>query len=98
MPTRLERQALLASLSSVGAATAAASVQATLRQMLARHRFSYRHLLCEAVPALRPLLPLPEPLGPGLRLPVRKAAPEASQPRLTPMLRSDGTSISSQPP
>lgn len=102
LPTRLERLALLASVASLlGArspAAAASPPQATLRRVLARQRFSYRHLLCEAVPALRSLLPLPEPLSPGLRLPARAAASEPAQPRLTPMLRSDGTSISSQPP
>lgn len=102
LPTRLERLALLSSVAhllGVGSAAApASSPRATLRQVLARQRFSYRHLLCEAVPALRSLLPRPEPLSPGLRLPTRAAAREASQSRPTPMLRSDGTSISSQPP
>ncbi|HTV17281.1 MAG TPA: sulfotransferase [Polyangiaceae bacterium] len=67
VPTRLERRALLESLSRPGA---------TLRQMFARHRYSYRHLLCEAVPELRSLLPLPAPLSPGLRLPARRDAAE----------------------
>jgi len=75
VPTRLERLALRASLRGSGASDApdAGSPVPTLRQMLARQRFSYRHLLCEAMPALRPLLPVPEPLSPGLRLPVRGA-------------------------
>lgn len=72
LPTRLERLALLSSLSHPGA---------TLRQMLARHGFSYRHLLCEAVPELRSLLPLPVPLSPGLRLPPRREARAAASER-----------------
>ena len=65
LPTRLERLGLL---DDPRRATL------TLRQMLARQRFSFRHLLCEAVPALRPFLPLPAPLSPGLRLPPRREA------------------------
>jgi hypothetical protein len=78
LPTRLERLALLASaLGALGAGTgpdAPSPARATLRQMLARQRFSYRHLLCEAVPELRSLLPVPESLSAGLRLPARKGA------------------------
>jgi hypothetical protein len=75
LPTRLERRAWLASLASVlragSLADAPSAARATLAQMLARQRFSFRHLMLEAVPELRSLLPLPEPLSPGLRLPAR---------------------------
>lgn len=89
-PTRLERLALAASL-GLGRprvpAGARPSTRATLRHMLARLRFSYRHLLCEALPSLRARLPLPAPLSPGLALPALAApAPEsplAPRPRLT---------------
>jgi len=79
-PTRLERLALMASLGllrSEAPASPRPGTRATLRQMLARLRFSYRHLLCEALPGLRARLPLPLPLGPGLSLPARAVAPNA---------------------
>jgi hypothetical protein len=79
-PTRLERLALAASL-GVGRSVAPASPRpgtgATLRQMFARQRFSYRHLLCEALPGLRARLPLPVPLSLGLSLPAATTAPNA---------------------
>lgn len=78
LPSRLERLALWASLASRPSAGARPSpARATLRNMLARQRFSYRHLLCEAVPALRAFLPLPERLSPGLRLPPRSGTTAA---------------------
>jgi hypothetical protein len=65
-----------------------AQLRATLRQVLERQRYSYRHLLCELVPAVRAHLPLPEPLSPGLSLPTPTAptatAPGACQPRRRP--------------
>ncbi len=74
VPTRLERLALAGCLGR-GAASAkhhpGRAALLTLRHMLARQRFSYRHLMCEAFPALRARLPLPEPLSPGLALPRR---------------------------
>jgi hypothetical protein len=79
-PTRLERLALAASL-GIGRSEAPASprpgTRATLRQMFARQRFSYRHLLCEALPGLRARLPLPVPLSLGLSLPAAATAPNA---------------------
>jgi hypothetical protein len=76
VPTRVERLALTESLRRSAApepaATSGASgLRATLRQIFARQRYSYRHLLCERVPSLRARLPLPEPLSPGLSLPSR---------------------------
>lgn len=75
LPTRLERLSLAASLREAAAQPASSrrSAVAALRHVVARHRFCYRHLFCEAFPGLRPFLPLPEPLGPGLRLPARQA-------------------------
>jgi hypothetical protein len=74
LPTRLERMAFAARWSGSGDSAgptmgARPSARATLEQMLARQRFSYRHLLCEAVPSLRARLPLPAALGAGLSLP-----------------------------
>jgi hypothetical protein len=90
-PTRLERLALAASLGlrrSDAPAGPRAGALATLRQMLARLRFSYRHLLCEALPWLRARLPLPAPLSPGLSLPVTSAAPNALPLATGPRVRS----------
>jgi hypothetical protein len=77
VPTRVERLALAEALRGAtgvepAAHASAARLRETLRQILARQRYSYRHLLCELVPALRRHLPLPEPLSPGLALPARK--------------------------
>jgi hypothetical protein len=73
VPTRVERLALTESLraatASGGARARAVELGATLHQIFARQLYSYRHLLCEAVPALRARLPLPQPLSPGLSLP-----------------------------
>jgi Sulfotransferase family len=80
VPTRLERLALGACFGRRGAdgtREARAALLATLRQMLARQCFSYRHLLCETFPALRALLPLPGALSPGLSLPRRPGADAA---------------------
>lgn len=72
-PTRIERRALRASRpwspGSRAASPGVPSARATLQQMLVRQAFSYRHLLCEAVPALRAHLPAPQPLSAGLSLP-----------------------------
>jgi sulfotransferase family protein len=77
VPTRLERLALAEALRGKRIEPAplarAAQLRATLGQMLERQRYSYRHLLCELVPAVRPHLPLPKPLSPGLSLPAQTA-------------------------
>ena len=76
LPTHLERQALRAELANGWPAQRRLDgVRATLSQIIARQRYTCRHLLCEALPALRSLLPPPEPLSPGLRLPPSADAP-----------------------
>jgi len=76
LPTHLERLALRAELASGWPVQRRLDgMRATLSQVLARQRYSYRHLLCEALPVLRSLLPPPEPLSPGLRLPPSEEAP-----------------------
>jgi Sulfotransferase family len=78
LPTRLERLAFAASLRRKDVPEGRrASAGATLRQMLARQRFSYRHLACEVLPALRARLPLPAPLSPGLSLPAAQQSSPA---------------------
>jgi hypothetical protein len=66
---------------NIGASAGIASgrARATLKNMLVRQSFSYRHLLCEVFPELRARLPLPRPLAAGLSLPER---PEP-EPRVT---------------
>jgi hypothetical protein len=100
MPTRLERLALAASLGlarSEAPASPRPGTWATLRQMLARQRFSYRHLLCEALPGLRAHLALPLPLSPGLSLPAMAAAPNAipltPRPRVTTLAEAGAARV-----
>lgn len=70
-PTRLERMALWTCLATPAAPRALHGASATLRHMLERQAFSYRHLACELWPGLRARLPLPRPLSTGLSLPRR---------------------------
>jgi sulfotransferase family protein len=84
LPTRLERLAFRSELrrarSGGDRSLAARRCFRLARQMLQRQSFSYRHLLCEGLPAVRAWLPFPAPLSPGLTLrrspPVPEAAPE----------------------
>jgi hypothetical protein len=84
LPTRLERLAFRNELRTARAGVdrrmAARRCFRIAGQMLARQRFSYRHLLCEGLPALRAWLPFPAPLSPGLTLrhqaPLPPPAPE----------------------
>jgi hypothetical protein len=55
---------------------ASGSARATLKNILVRQGFSYRHLLCEALPNLRARLPPPAPLAAGLS-PAQRAEVEA---------------------
>jgi sulfotransferase family protein len=91
VPTRVERLALAEALrgapplgpapEAAPSATApparAARLRATLQQILERQRYSYRHLLCELVPAVRAHLPAPKPLSPGLSLPTAASSRSA---------------------
>jgi hypothetical protein len=93
VPTRLERLALRERLAchlaylrhqrseniDASGGHASGGLRATLKNMVARQGFSYRHLLCEALPSLRTRLPLPAPLAAGLTLPGRPAV----EPRVT---------------
>jgi hypothetical protein len=83
LPTRLERLAFRSELLAAGAdpSMAARRCLSIARHMLERHRFSYRHLLCERLPAVRAWLPFPAPLSPGLRLPRTPPPPLPQQPR-----------------
>lgn len=76
LPTHVERLELAAALRGLSRGldrAEARRVVLTLRRMLERQGFSYRHLVCEWFPWLRALLPVPAPLSSGLVLPKRAA-------------------------
>ncbi len=82
-PTKAERGAF-----------AQAPIEAA-RGMLTRWGYTYRHLARAVLPrAIRALLPLPRPLGGGLKPPPNATAPQTA----TSISKSLGASISIQPP